>query len=147
MVHLNSGHKSSWSCANKLHRRRGTLQETPSLRPDEHGRCCPAGWLTVREGFGLLSGRTHDVTRLAQLVAEGGAQLQTWDGRKSRLHGRPFCEHVPYFRGVQCGFQGCESGRLPTRKSPREVPDSPKFAPHLLMMRTIFPRHQQCGWT
>ena len=26
----------------------------------------------------MLSGRAHDVTRLAQLVAEGGAQLKTW---------------------------------------------------------------------
>ena len=26
----------------------------------------------------MLNGRTHDVTRLAQLVAKGGAQLKTW---------------------------------------------------------------------
>ena len=87
MLHLHGGYRSLSSCANRLHScgwrigQKGVEQKR--LREDYIPMCMAdlVQWVADRQKDlqeAMSSGKTHDVTRLAQLVAEGGAQLKTW---------------------------------------------------------------------
>ena len=131
------GHRSSSSCANRLHSygwRIGQKEWNPARKAFERitSRCVwkilSSGWPTVKKICRRpCQAGTHDVTRLAQLVAEGGAQLKTWTAENhlsmvaNSVNMVPRARHWSVLgsivsqiakRGEFCtGCEGCELGR------------------------------------
>ena len=103
MLHLHGGHRSSSSCANRLHsygggshKRSGTQQETPprGLHPDVHGRSCPVdGRPSERFAGGHVIQENPRCHKIGAVGRRRWSTVEDVDGRKSPLYGRQFSEH------------------------------------------------------